>query len=345
MKKNTLISVFTIVLLVTLIPTASGQQSQNSCRNTLLSANKEYENGRFTECISMLKPCLEHLGSEVFEAYRLLALCYINLNDEKNAGEAAVNLLKNKPNYRDFPYFDPLEFTKLLATYDVWPMLELGVKAGVNFNSVNPMKNYSVTGSNAEFLPGNGYQAGILAEYYFKKKISLNAELLYEGLSYTRTSADVSGWNQEYKEKMNYFSLPLSGRYYFYQWNKFLFAAELGLQMQLLNATNSNIVLKNNATNENVQNTIEQSSQRNKTLFYVHAGLAVKYKLGGGNLCFNLRYAYGLSNVVNSEKRYENLDFILANQYVDSDIAFNPLYLSLGYQFPIPKLYAVKLRK
>lgn len=339
---------FLTAILTVLVFASQGiaQKKDNSCGNTLNAANREYEAGRFSQCIEMLNPCLKNLDREVvFEAYRLLSLCYLYMDNEKMAKEAAVSLLRHKPNYKDFPYFDPLDFTKLLARYDVWPKLELGIKVGVNFNSVRPIKNYSVTGSDATFLPETGYQAGVTAEYYLKKKISLNADVLFEGLNYTRTAKNVSGWNQEFKEKLRYFSIPLAGRYYFHNGKTLTMAAELGLQIQILKKTNSDIILANPNTGEKIENTIEQDKQRKKMLVYGLAGLTAKYKLGGGTLSANMRFAFGLNNVVNADKRYDNLDFILANQYVDSDFSFNPLYISLGYQFPIPGLYAVRLKK
>jgi len=332
------------VLMVLWHVNAFAQQKSNPCSNTLYNANKEYEEGRFSQCVEMLKLCLKNLGrDERFEAHRLLVLSYINLNDDKNANEEAANVLIQKPDYKEFPYVDPPELTKILGKYDVSPLLEMGLKAGINFNSVNPLKNYSISGSGAEFLPGTGYQAGFLVEYYLKKKISVNAELLYEGLNYTRTAANVSGWQQEFKERLNYFNIPITCRYYFYKWKDISVGAELGMQMQLFNATNSNITLTNPASGASLQNTAEQNGQRNTSLFYALAGLSVKYKFGGGHLGANIRYAYGLNNVVNADKRYDDMDFILSNQYIDSDISFNPLYFSISYQFPL--IYSVKAIK
>ncbi len=42
---------------------------------------------------------------------------------------------------------------------------------------------------------------------------------------------------------------------------------------------------------------------------------------------------------------FDNINFIFASQYVDSDISLNPFYVSLGYQFPLSSFYNVKLRK
>ena len=66
---------------------------------------------------------------------------------------------------------------------------------------------------------------------------------------------------------------------------------------------------------------------------------------GEGQVCVGLRYNLGLSNVVDPDKRWENMNFIMANQYVDSDFTFNPLYISAGYQFTWGQMYSVRKQK
>ena len=343
-KRNIFILFFLFNAFFT--PKAFTQQNNNQCSNILVTANKEYEAGHFTECIQLLDPCMSNLSiAELFEANRLIALCYLNLKDNQNLNDAIVKLLKSKPDYRDFPFFDPIEFTRLLAKYDVWPKWEIGVKAGININSVNPIKNFSMTGSDARFDPALGYQFGITGEFFLKKNISITTDFLYEGLSYKRVAADVSGWEQIFTEDLNYFSVPIAVRYYFVNWKGVEFIAEIGFQTQLLNSTYSNIILNNNTASETLQFSDIQFDQRTKFVFYGLGGLAAKYKLGGGKICLNVRYAIGLNNIVDDSKRFDNINFIIASQYVDSDISLNPFYVSLGYQFPLSNFYSVKQRK
>lgn len=335
--------VFTLLIAAA---NCTAQQENNSCYAALKLADKAYQVGHFTESLELLIPCVSKLEkADVFEAYRLLTLCYLSLNDEKMANEAAVNLLKHKPDYRYYPFFDPIELTQLLAKYSVWPKFEVGLSTGINFNSVHSLKEYSVTGSPSKYLPSVGYQSGITIEYNILKRFSLNSGIYFEGLSYSKTSDNISGWRQTFKEKMRFFNIPVCGRYTFYQEERLSLATEIGMQMQMLNSTNSNILHYNSESGERIENTISQSSQRNSKLYYGLLGVALKYKMGGGNVCTNVRYAYGINNVVKGNKRYEDLDFILNNQYVDSDFSFNTLYVSLGYQFPLPNRYAVKLKK
>lgn len=330
------------VLSFSLIYVPSYGQSKSIAN--LTNANKEYEEGRFQNCVNLLETDMEVFPEDIrFEAYRLLALSYLNMSDKENTHKNVVRLLNDKPDYIEFPYFDPIEFTLLLGKYQVWPKLELGLKTAININSVNPTKNYSVTGSLATFNPKMGFQAGMVGEYYFAKNISANAEILYEGLKYSRNADDVYGWKQDFEEKLNYFTIPVTGRYYKIDKKNFQLGAELGFQLQFLRAINSSIVMSNQITNEQLINTDAiKSEQRSNVMFSGIAGLVSKHKIADGDLVFNTRFAYGLTNAVNPENRFENIKSILENLYVDSDIKFNLLYFSVGYQFPIPKLNNVK---
>jgi hypothetical protein len=333
---------FSFLLLVCFC--ANAQSTQTDCSNVLIAADKDYEAGRFSNCIEKLNNCMNSLAKQDrYEAYRLLSLCYMVTNEDQKANESMVQLLEHKPDYRDYPYFDPLEFTKLAAKYTVWSQLELGLKTGVNINSIRVIENYSINGLGGVYHPELGFQVGIIGEYFFKKNVSVALDLCYEGLNYSKTTIEPSDWTQEFTENLRYFSLPVTGKYYFLNQKGFRISAELGFQVQLLSQTNSTIEFTNQKTNEIIQKTAEQKNQRTNTLLYGLGGIAVYKKIGGGNVFMDIRYAYGFSNVVNAEKRNDNPEFSFTNQYIDSDIAFNPLYISFGYQFPIPQFYKAKL--
>lgn len=326
-----------IAIFVALVVYMNGQAQQEnmSCYNALKQADKEYNIGRFAESLELLKPCLTKFDKEIeFEVYRLMALCYLSLHDEKNAGEYAKKLLIRKPDYKDFPYFDPAEFTQLLSNYEVWPKWEIGLGAGVNFNSVRLIKNYSFSGSSYKYLPETGYQTMVNLEYDPWQRISFSSGIKFEGLNYSQTSDLASGWNSTLTEKLRFFTIPLCSRFYFLKSKKLDLAFEIGAQMQMINSSRSNVLHSNSATGERIQNSADQGGQRSSKLFYGLTGVLLKYKVGGGSLVTSAQFAYGLNNVVNEEKRYQNVEFIMDNQHVDSDFSFNPFYISLGYQFP-----------
>ena len=315
----------------------------NNCDESLIEAYRDYEEGNFELCIERITPCKNNFSKETaFEAYRLLALCNLQLAYEEELHKNIVDLLKSKPTYKVFPLFDPLEFRRTLDKYDVWPGLEVGVKAGFNVNSVRSIENYSVTGTPAYYSPTLGFQAGIKAEYFLKKNLAVNAEFLFEGLSYRRSYDNVQQWKQEFTEKLKYLSIPVMANYYFYEKDIWKVSGNVGLQTQFLRNTNSSILLTKIESGREVQRTASQIEQRNKLNFAILAGATAKRRTGGGSIIADLRFGYGLSNIINPDTRYQNLAFIMDNQYVDSDIAFIPVYISFGYQLPLGNMYVVK---
>jgi hypothetical protein len=155
----------------------------------------------------------------------------------------------------------------------------------------------------------------------------------------------ILGWKQHYEEKLNYLSIPITTRYYFLKRKNFTVAAEAGLQTQVLFSTTSNFVFEYDQTGYTYRSSAQLDDNRKNALFYGLVGLVVKQKIGPGVLVGSFRYALGLNKNINSDKRYSDINFVLSNQYVDSDIRFNPVYITLGYQLPIEGMYAVKIRK
>jgi hypothetical protein len=321
-------------------------QKRVPCNRSLAAASKEYETGNFAYSVKLLSGCLgSYSKQEGIEAYRLLALNHQALNDESKAIEAAQKMLQLKPDYREFPYFDPIEFTKLLSGFDIWPRLEVGLKVGLNLNTIRLGNGYSITNAGQTFSPGWGGQAGFVGEYFLEQKWSFNGEVLFERLGYSMEAEPISGWKQRYEEKLNYVSIPITARYYFLKRKNLCLAAEAGLQTQVLLSTTSNFVFEYAKTGYSYRSSAQLNDNRKNVLFYGLGGLVVKQKVGFGMLVGSVRYAVGLNKKVNSDKRYSDINFVLSNQYVDNDIRFNPLYFTIGYQIPVEGMYAVKMRK
>jgi hypothetical protein len=106
--------------------------------------------------------------------------------------------------------------------------------------------------------------------------------------------------------------------------------------------TESNIVLANHVYNESLQHTLDQYDQRKAFTGYIFPGIVWKYPAGGGYITAGVLFYYGLHNIINSIKRYSDADFIMTNQYVDSDIALTSYLFRFGYQMPLNTMYRVK---
>lgn len=326
--------------------TANAQTDDSDCSNSLAKASVLYEGGNFVECISTLTPCLSSLSKDrVFEAHRLLALSHMSLNNSESANESIINLLRAKPNYTTFPFFDPTKFSTMLQGYDVYPKWELGIVLGMNVSSASPTKNYSITNSPASFVSKNGYQVGFMAEHYLQKRLSIQAKLQLQGIGYGRNADDVLGWKQEYTERMTFINIPLVARYAVSPnvmgWKV---SAEAGLGGHVLSSTNSVIFLEDSRKNDGsrLQRSTDRINARNNILLSGLLGLSAKHRLGEAVLGIEVRTSLGMSNAVNSENRWDNFEFITENNYVDSDIRLNTMSLNLTYQRPIRGQYSVK---
>jgi len=348
MKKAffTLQAVPLFVIFFLIQSTAYGQKVDDDCFNILEVAGKLYEEGNLVECINTLTPCMSSLSHDrIYEAHRYLALCYLSMNNYDSAHNSIINLLRAKPDYAKFPFFDPTIFSKMLETYDLYPKWEFGIAGGMNGSSAVPTENYSISNSAAYFVSKSGYQVGFLTEYYLQKRLSIQGKLQLQGLGYGRNADDVVGWKQEYTESMTFIAVPVVARYALLpNMSGWKISADAGFGGQFLSSTNSVILLEETEQNTDkiLQRSTDQIDSRNQLLLSGILGLSAKHKFGEAVLGLEIRSSFGFNNVVNSDKRWDNFEFITANNYVDSDMRLNTMAFNINYQRPIRGKYSVK---
>src|SRR6478609_109001 len=88
---------------------ASGQ---STCTQTLRTARSTYDQGRLHELPSLLEGCIKNgfTQQEKVEAYKLLVLAYIYLEEPTKADEAMLNLLNTDHYFKINEATDPAEF-------------------------------------------------------------------------------------------------------------------------------------------------------------------------------------------------------------------------------------------
>jgi len=109
-----LLVLFKTLLIVSLFSPVRGL-AQSCSDVTLTDARKSYENGKFTEVIQMLQPCIQKGFNEKMkiEAYRLLAMTYLAIDSLERATLEIHLLLQINPTY-EANLFDPPAFIKLV---------------------------------------------------------------------------------------------------------------------------------------------------------------------------------------------------------------------------------------
>ncbi len=159
------------------------------------------------------------------------------------------------------------------------------------------------------------------------------------GLNYNniRPIKNYAGWNQNYLENLSYFQIPIYGVFQILEREKIKIALTAGLHGQFLRSANCNTEISNSNTGETIQSTLDLYDNRNSAFFSATTGFRALFPACIGNFTVEMKYAYGFRNAVNTSNRYKNLDWMIANQNIDSDFAFNPVYFSFGYQIPLVK--------
>ena len=85
-------------------------QTKDQCTEQLITAEKEYLSGKYTEAIELVNGCLDKanlIDIEKEKAYKILSLVYISMDSINEANSAVKNLLTINPNFEIVPDTDP----------------------------------------------------------------------------------------------------------------------------------------------------------------------------------------------------------------------------------------------
>jgi hypothetical protein len=112
---------------------------------TLRLARATYEQGRLHEIPSQLSEEIisQMSKQEKVEAYKILCLSYIYLEEPEKADEAMLNILSTDHYYEINDRVDPAEFVALYYTFRRNPIYRIGAKLGGNFSRPNVSESVS----------------------------------------------------------------------------------------------------------------------------------------------------------------------------------------------------------
>jgi hypothetical protein len=312
--------------------------SQIDAKDVLFQSNKLYKQGKIEEVIKLLEPVVHGklLNKEqTFDAYRILALSFMySLNAEKT-DYFMKEMLKLRVDYQKYPNIDPTEFTKLINKYIVRPQIYAGICFGGSSYLPQLMKSYSVYTSDQSYERTSGYQYGGFFEYRLKSNLSVGTDLLINGSAIEHKINDANGWYQQYKEIRKSALVTVVGTKYRKLNEVVNVYCGLGLGMNVLTSSKGNIILTSNQTDLVLQSTTNTISERNKISPVGLVRLGVDFQTNRGKIGFDLTYVDYFNTTVNSEKRYNNADFIFTNQYVSDDIKLRGMMFNLSYKVPV----------
>jgi hypothetical protein len=328
--------------------------SAQNCTQTLRTARGTYEQGRLHEIPTILEDCFkksEWSQSQRVEAYKILVLTYIYLEEPAKADEAMLGLLRTDHFFTPSETSDPIEFRSLYNKFRSAPIFQIGFKFGVNTPQVNVLKNHYIWANaqgHGEYTPKVSIQMGLvfeknIFEKKMKNKLVINPEVFYSSAAFDYSNSNVSFTDDDAVENKD--NMLLSLAYRRLQTN-IMFQYKLGkskLNPYLSLGPSFGYLIESTIAGEVITGTqitvpSIQTTDNYKAL-YMSAVLSagVKYQIGSVYATADIRYQHGFGNMVKGENRYkpseENVQLWNLG-YVDNDFSLNQAMFNIGIIIP-----------
>lgn len=345
MKKTLLLSVFFLTVIFCFA-------QETNCPQTLRLARSIYEQGRLHEVPDLLLSCMQFSKQEKVEAYKLMCLSYIYLEEPEKADEAMLKILETDHYFQVNESTDPAEFVALYRTFRTEPIYRLGGKLGANASLPNVLSYVPANDGASEYTFGTSFQGGVAAEFRLSPKIYLNPELnfMLRSFKYENSSTYtevVTGEERDFvitgRENQTWISLPVSVQYNFGE-KKFTPFVSVGLSFDYLLGSTSKFLLTREQASSLDEQSLDIGDQRNRLNYSAIGSVGAKIPLSGGFAVIEGRVWYGLTKVNDEENIFALIERSNpTNGYVDGIFKMNSFSLTLGYVYNVfsPK----KLRK
>ncbi len=316
-------------LLLLLISYCSFAQTGPTPAQTLRLARATYEQGRLHEIPAQLSDDIisKMNNQEQVEAYKILCLSYIYLEEPEKADEAMLNILNTDHYFQINDAVDPAEFVALYRTFRTTPIYRIGAKLGVNASRPNVVETASAVelseGSEYKFLIG--FQFGATADLPINKVLTLHGDLLFQqkkfqlNMEVDRGNSDTENLINRFEgtENQTWLSLPITVEYKFLE-KKINPYVAAGVSVDYL--FGSKITSLRSRENETSieEKTYDFKPQRNNMNVSVIGAAGVKLRMAGGYFVAEARFIYGLTQVSSKETSFKNSQYALEQGYADS---------------------------
>ncbi len=313
-------------------------KAQDDCVVKLNEAEKLYEEGKIEKIPEMLASCIENGFNKEnkIAALRLLTLVYLFDDNQMKAENSLLNLLKENPEFKTNQAIDPVEFTRLYNSFNTTPIFSLGIVLGVNKAKPWIKNDFSTTDLAKTKYQSNGFgfNAGLRGVYHLNNQwdIILEPAIATNSYSFNEQSSEVT--NTLAEESMTYIDFPVFASYVFHKYHNFSIYAEAGaIYGMYLSSSFSGILTFIDNTNPNYEGpSVNTAENRNKYLAMGSIGVGTKFKISQGNLALNLRYKFGLNNVVYSSDPRKAIQSILTDyMHVDDAYSISNFSISISY--------------
>lgn len=317
-------------------------RGQSTCAQTLRLAQSIYEQGRLHELPQLLEGCLRDgfNDEEKLNAYKLLTLTYIYLEEPAKADEMMLALLRTDTEFKVNDAVDPAEFVALYKTFRTEPVYRIGGKLGATLSQPTVISaDYANDGTNSS-ANNFGFAGTISSEIPLHgqlKKFTVNPELSFHLLSFKSVNekgdnplADTSLVTPA-TERHAWVSLPVSLQFDLYETALSGYYVSAGLSADYLLSASKGIISNREGNSAVDENSFPILAQRNRFNAGALLSAGFKRKVGKGFLLVELRYKMGLLALSKKSDTYENAVLLFDYKYVDGIYRLNTLSLSAGY--------------
>ncbi len=319
---------------------ATGLSAQD-CAVNLRNAEELFDAGRVEEVPALLESCLESgfTAAEELAAYKLIIRSYL-FDDKTDMAEAMMlEFLKKNPEYKISPT-DNTDFIYLFNKFNVKPVIQLGLKAGINYTYILGKQDLSVSGeaAGADYRNENFTIAlGGLVKYKINDFLEAGIELDYSEASFNISEEFLSYGIVSYKEKQRRLESTVNIYYEPWYFNGLIPYFKAGAGMAYNISTTASSTLYNSDVNnpfERAGPEVNRVDARNRADILIAAGLGCKYKLPSGYVFFDLDTRAGMMN--------QSIPGVPTDQelyyfFTDDMFRLNVIRASLGYIFIIYK--------
>lgn len=347
-------------LIVTSVLYTTSLRAQGTCEEQLNAAASEFDAGRFYGIPAMLKPCIDKgfTREQRQRAYLLLTQTYLLLEDPIAAEDSYLKVLQANPEYETSPDNDPIDVVYLSRKFTADPIFSVFFRAGGNTSVVRVIHTVNPTAGliplQTKYTLRPGFQAAAGLEWHINNRISLNGEGSLSFTSYKKNQFNRFERDElEFIDRQTWFTVPVFLKYSDHI-GKIRPYGFLGYSVNFLLQDKGEILILNNDTNPDDSGapltktaespTLTLTDQRNRLNYSFFVGGGVKYKWRLDFFFAELRYSFGMTNVVKEGNIFSS-QAMQEYGHADDYFRLDNLSLSIGYIHPLYKPRKVKNAK
>lgn len=335
MKKLTII--LSAVVLIGLNSTEKAIAQTDSCATKLKNANTGYDQGDYDGSIKLLQSALSDCKldkNEKIQANKLLIMSYLKVDNLEAADKTAGEIMKIDPYYKPDKFKDDPKLSVLFDKYQPTPVLRLGLSVGMNRTSVDVQNTYSIVHNDEEsanlasYNSKTGFQLGLSGEYRVFKNLWVQLEGQFRQSSYEHILDSIEGTTINYSEKLSYFDIPVSVKYYFMD-KTIAPYVEAGATLSFMTTALST------TERDDQKDIVNRTDYRNTYMTGFFGGAGVAYRMKSVSVFAAFRYNYYSDNVNKEGTRYADQTNVFKYYYIDDDFRMDNWQINLGVNYTL----------